>query len=104
MHLSPSAVGRRSAERKLYSYRAGGRLVFPDWQFSEAGDKVIPSLEAVLRVLPVDLHPQSVAGFFLTPQPDLILHGSPVSAKAWLEAGGPARNVIDLAEGLVDGY
>lgn len=104
LHLAPSTVRRRSADRKLYAYRAGGRLLFPAWQFNDAGDKEIPSLEAVLAVLPADLHPQSVAGFFLTPQPDLVLHGSPVSAKAWLEASGNAANVVELARGLAAGY
>ncbi len=69
--LSASTVRHYRAARKLYSCPANGRLVFPDWQFNQAGDKAIPSLEDVLAVLPKDLHPQSVAGFFLTPQPDL---------------------------------
>jgi hypothetical protein len=104
MHLTASTIRHYKAARKLYSYLVNGKLVFPDWQFNDAGDKSIPSLEDVLDAIPEDLHPQSVAGFFLTPQPDLILHGNLVSAKAWLEAGGPARNVIDLAEGLAAGY
>ncbi len=85
--LAPSTVRRRSADRKLYAYRAGDRLLFPAWQLSDARENVIPSLESVLSVLQADLHPQSVAGFFLTPQPDLVLHGSP-----------------ELARGLAAGY
>jgi hypothetical protein len=50
------------------------------------------------------LHPQSVAGFFLTPQPDLDLYGHPASVKAWLEAGGSTDPVLALAEGLAAGY
>lgn len=37
----------------------------------------MPSLAEILKALPEDLHPQSVAGFFLTRQPDLVLHGEP---------------------------
>lgn len=104
LHLAPSTVRRHSADRKLYAYRVGDELLFPAWQFNAAGDNLIPSLEAVLSVLSADLHPQSVAGFFLTPQPDLVLDGSPVSAKAWLEAGGPANDVTALARELAAGY
>ncbi len=102
--LSASTVRHYRAARKLYSYLANGRLVFPDWQFNQAGDKAIPSLEDVLAVLPKDLHPQSVAGFFLTPQPDLVLHGNPVSAKEWLEAGGSAENIVELAADCAASY
>ncbi len=81
-----------------------GKLAFPQWQFNDTGDKSIPSLEDVLGALPDDLHPQAVAGFFLTPQPDLVLNGMHVSAKSWLEAGGSKKVVVDLAEGLAAGY
>jgi hypothetical protein len=104
MRLSPSTIRHYKAARKLYSYLVNGKLAFPGWQFNESGDRPIPSLENVLAVMPEDLHPQSVAGFFLTPQPDLVLHGEPVSAKEWLEAGGSDEPVVDLAEGLVAGY
>lgn len=102
--LSASTVRHYKAARKLYSYFVDGKLAFPAWQFNEAGDKSIPSLEDVLDVLPEDLHPQAVAGFFLTPQPDLVINGTPVSAKAWLEAGGSKEPVVELAEGLATGY
>lgn len=102
--LSASTVRHYRAARKLYSYLVNGRLVFPDWQFNQAGEKAIPSLEDVLAVLPKDLHPQSVAGFFLAPQPDLILHGNPVSAKEWLEAGGSAESTVELAADWAASY
>ncbi|RNL51411.1 hypothetical protein [Arthrobacter oryzae] len=104
MHLSTSTIRHYKAARKLYSYFLNGKLAFPDWQFNDAGDKSIPSLEDILDTLPDDLHPQTVAGFFLTPQPDLVLNGEPVSAKAWLEAGGSKEIVVGLAEGLAAGY
>lgn len=104
LHLSPSTVRHYKAARKLYSYPVDGKLAFPVWQFNDEGDRVIPSLEIVLVALPADLHPQSVAGFFLTPQPDLVVVDTPVSAKDWLVMGGPADPVVDLAEDLADGY
>ncbi|PTT67005.1 hypothetical protein [Arthrobacter sp. HMWF013] len=104
MRLSPSTIRHYKAARKLYSYLVNGKLAFPAWQFNDAGDRSIPSLENVLAVLPEELHPQTVAGFFLTPQPDLLLHDKQVSAKAWLEAGGQEEIVVELAKGLAAGY
>ena len=103
-HLSASTVRHYKAARRLYSNMVNGKLVFPVWQFNDAGDTPIPALNDTLAVLPDDLHPQSVAGFFLTLQPDLVLDGEPVSAKAWLEAGGSKDVVVGLAESLALGY
>jgi hypothetical protein len=94
-----STVRRYKAYRKLYAYERGGSALFPAWQFTEDGVP-IPCLDKVLAALPTELHPQSVAGFFLTPQPDLFLGGVPVSAKEWLEHGGPVGPVLQLASGL----
>lgn len=104
MGLSASTIRHYKAARKLYSYMVNGKLAFPDWQFTSTGNRSIPSLESVLAVLPADLHPQTVAGFFLTPQPDLVLRDEPVSAKEWLEAGGSDAPVVELAKGLAAGY
>ncbi|QNE15575.1 hypothetical protein [Pseudarthrobacter sp. NBSH8] len=104
MRMSASTIRHYKSARKLYSYLVNGKLAFPQWQFNDTGDKSIPSLEDVLGALPDDLHPQAVAGFFLTPQPDLVLNGMHVSAKSWLEAGGSKKVVVDLAEGLAAGY
>ncbi|MCZ2403112.1 hypothetical protein IV498_07935 [Paenarthrobacter sp. Z7-10] len=104
MHLSASTIRHYKAARKLYSYLVNGKLAFPNWQFNDAGDKSIPALEVVLNSLSADMHPQAVAGFFLTPQPDLVLNCEPVSAKTWLEAGGSKEPVVGLAEGLTADY
>jgi hypothetical protein len=42
LHLAEWTVRRYRTERKLYSYRVNGRLVFATWQFSRAGDRVLP--------------------------------------------------------------
>lgn len=104
LQLSASTVRHYKAERKLYSYLANGRLVFPDWQFTSAGDRAIPGLGRVLSALPPDLHPQAVAGFFLTPQPDLVINGVAVSAAVWLVEGGSADPVLETAHALTAGY
>ncbi|CAM3260812.1 hypothetical protein PSET11_01717 [Arthrobacter ulcerisalmonis] len=103
MELSASTVRHYKAAHKLYSYLVNGKLAFPDWQFINAGKLALPALEDVLAALPSDLHPQSVAGFFLTPQPDLVLNGEPVSAKAWLAEGGNKDLVVSLAKDLAAG-
>lgn len=104
LHLPLPAIERSAADKALYSYTADGIAVFPAWQFTDERDATIPSLWAVLQALPDNLHPQAVAGFFLTPQPDLVLNGSPVSAKVWLEAGGDPGIIIALAEALASGW
>jgi hypothetical protein len=97
-----STVRHYKADRKLYAYGHGGRSLFPMWQFTQERN-AIPYLDKVLAVLPADLHPQAVAGFFVTPQPDLILDGKPVSAKDWLEQGGPVEPVLQLGNALTIG-
>jgi hypothetical protein len=52
----------------------------------------------------VDLHPGAVAGFFLSPQPDLILGDRPASIREWLLAGGDISPVVRWAEELDTGY
>ncbi len=102
--LSASTVRHYKASGKLYSYERRGRLHFPIWQFGKESRQVIPSLSAVLNVLPAHAHPQTISGFFLTPQPDLVIDGQPASAKEWLEAGGDASTVVEIAADLAAGY
>jgi hypothetical protein len=94
-----STIRHYKADHKLYAYERGGRSLFPAWQFNE-DRKAIPYLDKVLAGLTLDLHPQAVAGFFLSPQPDLVVNGNPVSSKEWLEHGGPVEPVLNLAHGL----
>lgn len=101
----PTAVIReRVAGRRLYAYRRDGDLLFPEWQFTTSGDTVIPHFHSILAALPEDAHPDTIAGFFLTEQPDLVLDGQPVSARVWLEAGGPPDIVMEMARDLTAGY
>lgn len=103
LHLSAPTVRRRTAVRRLYSYRSRGRLVFPDWQFIQPGDQTLPGLDRVLAALPDDLHPPAIAGFFLTPQPDLVVNGNAASVTLWLEKGGSVDPVVSMARELAAG-
>jgi hypothetical protein len=103
LRLTPSTVRHYRASQRLYSFLVHGRIAFPAWQFTAAGAP-IPHLEAVLRALPEGLHPQAVAGFFLTPQPDLRLGGEAASPKDWLESGGSAEPAVALASSLGSAY
>lgn len=102
--LSASTIRHYKAERKLYSYLANGRLLFPTWQFTRKGNRALPGLDRVLGALPDDLHPQAMAGFFQTPKPDLVINGEAVTAAAWLEDGGSIEPVVAMAEALSAGY
>lgn len=97
--LSPSTVRHYRAEKKIYSYTRGSAVLYPAWQLTGYGS-LIPSLGAVLQALPDNLHPQSVAGLFQTPQPDLVLDGDGVTPKEWLERDGDSEPVVALAKDL----
>lgn len=93
-----STVRHYKGDRKLYAYERGGRS-FPAWQFMQ-DRTTIPYLDRYFPALPAGLHPRTVAGFFLMPQPDLVLNRQPVLTTDWLEQGGPAKPVLQLAGGL----
>lgn len=95
LELASSTVRHYKAERKLYAYTANGKLLFPDWQFDRG--RALPHLDKVLAVMAEDLHPQTVAGFFRSPKPELVLDGSPVGPIEWLVSGGSEEPVVQLA-------
>ena len=98
--VNESRVRQRRADRTLWAIQDRGGWVFPALQFEdEAGRRgQIRELDHVLRVLPADLHPLSVAGFLTTPQADLRVGGQPVSPLDWLRSGGDVRPVLSVAE------
>lgn len=98
--VNESRVRQRRSDRTLWAIEDRGGWVFPALQFEdEAGRRgQIRELGQVLRVLPADLHPLSVAGFLTTPQADLRLGGQPVSPLDWLRSGGDVRPVLSVAE------
>jgi hypothetical protein len=102
--LSPSTVRHYKAARKLYCYPVNGKLPFPAWQSKTSATARSPHWGTSSKPSPSNLHPEAVAGFFLTPQPDLVLNGEPVSAKEWLQTGGSMEIIVGLAEDLATGY
>jgi hypothetical protein len=98
--VNESRVRQRRADRTLWAIQDRGGWIFPALQFEDAAGRrgQIRGLDEVLRVLPADLHPLSVAGFLTTPQPDLRVGGRPVSPLDWLRSGGDVRPVLSVAE------
>lgn len=98
--VDPTRVRQRLRARTLYGLRVQGRSWrLPRFQFDETG-REIPHLGAVLRALPDTLHPRSVEGFLLSPQPELSTDGEPTGPRDWLRGGGPADPVVELAAAL----
>jgi hypothetical protein len=97
--LKPSTVRHYVLNRKLYSFKANGRVLFPSWQFTQTG-RPVPHLAEVLAALPPGNHPQTVQGFFMTPQPDLRLAGEAATPKEWLASGGEPGLVVALASSV----
>lgn len=97
--LQPSTVRRYVQDRKLYAFKANGRTLFPSWQFIEAR-RTLPHLAEVLAALPYGSHPQTVQGFFTTPQPDLSLAGKAATPLDWLASGGEPGPVVALASSV----
>ena len=99
LHRTPGRLRQRISDRTVYAFRApGGEWRIPHWQFTENG--LVPGLESVMRHLPSGLHPLSVRGFMLTPNPDLVVENEPVSPLAWLATGGDPEMVAALAADL----
>lgn len=104
LKLSSSTIRHYKSAGRLYSYERHGKLHFPLWQFAADTGQALPGLSTVLAALPRDAHPQTIAGFFHTPQPDLVIDGEASSAKEWLESGGDPEPVVSIANDLSFGF
>jgi hypothetical protein len=103
--VNDSRIRQRRLARTLWAIDDGGTWVYPVVQFEQLSAdggasklKQVRSLDQVLPALPPDLHPTSVAGFLLTPQPDLRIDGQPKSVRDWLLSGGAIEPVLELIE------
>jgi hypothetical protein len=103
--VNDSRVRQRRLARTLWAIDDGGTWVYPVVQFEQLSAdggasklKQVRGLDQVLPALPPDLHPTSVAGFLLTPQPDLRIDGQPKSVRDWLLSGGAVDPVLELIE------
>lgn len=87
-----SYVRRLAGQGHLYvSGKHGRTLLFPTWQFVDG--KRVPHLRDVLRALPGDMHPLTVATFMTSPAREL----GNMAPVEWLTTGGDPRPVVDLA-------
>lgn len=90
-----SRVSQRLSAGSLWSFRLGRGRRLPRWQFTADG-RSLPGLDVVVAAIPVELSPESVAGFMLAPHPEL--EGR--SAVAHLAGGGDPGPVAELVAGL----
>ncbi|BBZ49794.1 DNA-binding protein [Mycobacterium heidelbergense] len=105
--VNDSRVRQRRLARTLWAINDGGTWVYPAIQFEIVGPgrdqpltlKHVRGLDEVLpALLARDLHPTAVAGFLMTPQPDLRIDGQPKSVREWLLHGEPVEPVLGLIE------
>ncbi|QDP97708.1 hypothetical protein FOE78_18935 [Microlunatus elymi] len=106
-----SNITRGVQENRYYAVRVAGRLRLPEWQFIEhttydyiPGEDAVPEVEHVplpnlsrlVSHIPPGVHPQVIAGFMQTSQPEL----DDTSPIEWLVGGGDPDPVCDLVAGL----
>ena len=94
--VSTSRVRQRAGDQSLWSIKRAHRLLLPAIQFTASGQ--VPGLDVVLAAVPEDVHPLSVLGLLTTPQPDLRLENVEVSIIEWLDAGGEAKQALDVVD------
>jgi hypothetical protein len=98
LRINESQVQRRARSGGLYGFKIDTSMRLPLWQFER--EAPIIGLRAILAALPDGLHPLEVAGFMLTPDPDLIVAGQATSPREWLSGGGDVAPVCELAANL----
>lgn len=105
--VSDSRIRQRRLAGTLWAIDDGGAWVYPAMQFEDPGHGGKPTstlrqVRGLDEVLPVllsrGLHPTAVAGFLMTPQPELRIAGQPLSVRDWLLHGEPVTPVLALAE------
>lgn len=111
LELDPSNIRRGVQDGRYLAVRVAGRLRLPAWQFIDAttthragshdaaagaSTVPLPNLRALVSAIPGDVHPQAIAGFMQTPQPEL----DDMTPIEWVTGGGDARPVSDLLTGL----
>lgn len=99
MGVHASRVRHLTSEGALYAMRIGRQNRYPLWQFLDNGQP-LPGLRVVLDLLPPGLHPLSVRGFMITPQPEYEVRGRELTPIEWLAAGGDAEEVALFAAAL----
>jgi hypothetical protein len=106
LSVNDSRVRQRRLNHTLWAIDDGGTWVYPSIQFelvdNGRGERSLKHVRGLDRVLPhlltKDLHPTAIAGFLLTPQPELRIDGHPKSVKEWLLHGEPEEPVLNLID------
>lgn len=105
--VNDSRVRQRRLARTLWAINDGGTWVYPAIQFEivDRGRdepltlKHVRGLDEVLpALLARELHPTALAGFLMTPQPELRIDGRPKSVREWLLHGESVEPVLGLIE------
>ncbi|AGB27108.1 hypothetical protein Mycsm_07007 (plasmid) [Mycobacterium sp. JS623] len=105
--VNDSRVRQRRLNHTLWAIDDGGTWVYPVVQFELVDNgrgapltlKHVRGLDRVLpQLLTKGLHPTAIAGFLLTPQPELPLGGQPTSVREWLLAGESEEPVLTLVD------
>jgi hypothetical protein len=97
---TPREIRHQLVRRALCGIKSDRRWLLPRFQFHASGP--LPGLSTVLPVMDPTLHPMSVQGFFLTPQPDLIISGEDrqLSPRDWLIRALPPGPVAAMARDM----
>jgi hypothetical protein len=98
LHVDPSRIRQRLADRSLYGIKTGRTWRLADFQFTDRGQ--VPGMGQLLPSFPESLHPLAVQGWFETPLPELELDGEPATPWQWLRSGGDPAALVDIAHDL----
>jgi hypothetical protein len=105
--VNDSRVRQRRAAHTLWALDDNGSWVYPAVQFEivDAGRdkprklKLVRGLDQVLpHLLTKGLHATAIAGFLMTPQPELRIDNQPKTVREWLLHGGSVEPVLQLLE------
>lgn len=110
LELDPSNIRRGVQDGRYVAVRVAGKLRLPAWQFIDAttihpagsddaqatSTVPLPNLRALVSAIPGGVHPQAIAGFMQTPQPEL----DDMTPVEWVTGGGDVRPVSELLTGL----
>lgn len=98
--VEPSRIRQRLGDHTIYGIKSGRTWRLPAFQVE--GRALVPKIGAVLREVPVDLHPVALQSWLLAACVDLPdpVSEAPMSPRQWLCAGHDAEPVIALARQL----
>lgn len=101
LHVNPSRIRQRLAERSLFGIKDGKSWLLPAFQFQRSG--LVPGIDAVLKSLPSDISPVAVARWFDNANPDLCTRDDAERALTplqWLQGGNSPKTAAQLAAAL----